>query len=209
MRKKLNIIKIATMTREDPRIQKTKKAFKEAFKELFSEHDDYMEITVTELCATAGLNRRTFYLHYKQVDDVLEEVLEDISLEFFIAVKKENAINDKEKIVSIFFDLNDKNSMRKKMNSFFVYHYLKPTILKKYVEAISKGGIMEKLNSEYNALESLGFPFFYMNLCFAYHLWCQSNRTIPKEEIVKYAGAILEQIALVFEKKPNAQFNEE
>ena len=93
MRKKLNIIKIATMTRVDPRIQKTKKAFKE----LFSEHDDYMEITVTELCATAGLNRRTFYLHYKQVDDVLEEILEDVSLEFFMAIKEENAINDREK----------------------------------------------------------------------------------------------------------------
>ena len=92
--------------------------------------------------------------------------------------------------------------MRKKMNSFFVYHYLKPTILKKYVEIISKDGIMQKLNSEYDALESLGFPFFYMNLCFAYHLWCQSNRSIPKDEIIKYAGAILEQIILISKRSP-------
>ena len=53
------------MNELDPRVKRTKKMFKDALKELMLKHDDYMEITVKELCEKAELNRRTFYLHYE------------------------------------------------------------------------------------------------------------------------------------------------
>lgn len=34
----------------DPRVKRTKKMFKDALKELMMVHDDYMDITVKELC---------------------------------------------------------------------------------------------------------------------------------------------------------------
>lgn len=36
----------------------------------------YSKITVTELCRLAEINRGTFYLHYFDVDDVLDDILE-------------------------------------------------------------------------------------------------------------------------------------
>ncbi len=37
----------------------------------------YSKITVTEICKKAEINRGTFYLHYYDMDDVLNEILED------------------------------------------------------------------------------------------------------------------------------------
>ena len=37
----------------------------------------YGKITVTELCKKAELNRGTFYLHYYDIDDVLNDIFED------------------------------------------------------------------------------------------------------------------------------------
>ena len=37
------------------------------------EKKDFEYITVKEICATAGVNRSTFYLHYENTSDLLEE----------------------------------------------------------------------------------------------------------------------------------------
>ncbi|HCT92813.1 MAG TPA: TetR/AcrR family transcriptional regulator [Lachnospiraceae bacterium] len=37
----------------------------------------YSKITVTEICKKAEINRGTFYLHYYDIDDVLNDILED------------------------------------------------------------------------------------------------------------------------------------
>ena len=49
--------------KEDLRVQKTKKALSEAFIALLSEKT-FEEITINELCDTAGVRRATFYKHY-------------------------------------------------------------------------------------------------------------------------------------------------
>ncbi len=37
----------------------------------------YSKITVTEICKKAEMNRGTFYLHYYDIDDVLNDIFED------------------------------------------------------------------------------------------------------------------------------------
>lgn len=44
---------------------------------------DYEYITIKEICARAGVNRSTFYLHYEKIDDLLEECVENTSKQFF------------------------------------------------------------------------------------------------------------------------------
>ena len=59
----------------DTRVQYTKSRFHRAMVELLGEKSIGF-VTVKELCARAGLNRGTFYLHYTEPMDVLHE-LED------------------------------------------------------------------------------------------------------------------------------------
>ena len=49
---------------------------------LLLEKKDLEFITVKEICQKAGVNRSTFYLHYENVNDLLEETIEMINLEF-------------------------------------------------------------------------------------------------------------------------------
>lgn len=59
----------------DRRTQYTRRTIREAFIELLKSKP-YSKITVTELCRLADINRGTFYLHYYDVEDVLDDILE-------------------------------------------------------------------------------------------------------------------------------------
>ena len=54
----------------------TRKVIKEAFIEL-KKIKAFNEITITELCKEADVSRGTFYLHYHNTMDVLDEIMED------------------------------------------------------------------------------------------------------------------------------------
>lgn len=61
----------------DKRLMKTKKAIIGAMLELISEKN-VADITVTELALRAKINRKTFYLHYNSIDDVIDDFADDL-----------------------------------------------------------------------------------------------------------------------------------
>lgn len=64
----------------DIRIRHTKERVRKAFYELLSKKE-FSQITITELCQRAEINRTTFYHHYTDMDNLLEkteyEILEE------------------------------------------------------------------------------------------------------------------------------------
>ncbi len=61
---------------ENQRVRLTKKLFRDSLIALLRKKKIY-QITVSELCASAELNRSSFYKHYGNVYDVLAELEED------------------------------------------------------------------------------------------------------------------------------------
>lgn len=61
----------------DKRLEKTELSLKNAICKLILVKP-YSEITITELCKEAGINRNTFYLHYYSKDDLIEDLIADI-----------------------------------------------------------------------------------------------------------------------------------
>ena len=61
---------------------------------------DFEYITIKEICETAGVNRSTFYLHYDNVNDLLQETVEAVYKDFFARFGAEGAesidIDDKD-----------------------------------------------------------------------------------------------------------------
>ncbi len=74
---------------------KSKKLIKNAFSELLQKKD-FEKITVTEIVNRAGLNRGTFYAHYRNTVDVLEEIEKDVSEQilFFFSSYKDSIIEN-------------------------------------------------------------------------------------------------------------------
>ena len=68
---------------------RSKKFIKNAFSELLQKKD-LEKITVTEIVKLSGLNRGTFYAHYNNIADVLEEIEKEVTdkiLSLFSAYK--------------------------------------------------------------------------------------------------------------------------
>jgi len=66
-------------TNTDRRTIYTINIIKDSFLELI-EQQPYMQITVAQLCRTAEITRSTFYLHFDNLTDVLNSVLDDALL---------------------------------------------------------------------------------------------------------------------------------
>ncbi len=58
------------------RTQMTRKLFRDALIELL-QTKPFQKITVKEICEQADLNRTTFYLHYDDLDQLLDEIVEN------------------------------------------------------------------------------------------------------------------------------------
>ncbi|MGA9289210.1 MAG: TetR/AcrR family transcriptional regulator C-terminal domain-containing protein [Anaerobacillus sp.] len=64
----------------DPRIIRTRQLLKDAFVELLQEMD-LEKLSVNRLTEKATINRVTFYLHYKDISDMLDKMADDMILE--------------------------------------------------------------------------------------------------------------------------------
>ena len=80
------------MNRSESKYFNTARRMDEALLSLMEEKD-FAYITVREICARAGVNRSTFYLHYENMSDLLRETVEMIDERFRASVA--DATDDK------------------------------------------------------------------------------------------------------------------
>ncbi|UKS28518.1 TetR family transcriptional regulator C-terminal domain-containing protein [Paenibacillus sp. HWE-109] len=64
-------------SRTDPRILRTRQLLKDAFVELLQEME-IEKISVNRIAERATINRVTFYLHYRDIPDMLEKMADDM-----------------------------------------------------------------------------------------------------------------------------------
>lgn len=69
----------------DLRVLKTRKAIKDAFKEMILE-EEAADISIKELAERAMIHRKTFYLHYTCIEALYEDVLSELSEDYFEAI---------------------------------------------------------------------------------------------------------------------------
>ena len=87
--------------RNNRRTQLTKKLMRDALLELMQEKP-FAQITVKDICTTADLNRTTFYLHYPNLDELLQGVEQSAYAEVEDYIRSIRANNDKvEQIASL------------------------------------------------------------------------------------------------------------
>lgn len=75
----------------DRRVARTKAALTAALFELLAEKD-FSKISITELTRRADVDRKTFYLHYQSVDEILEEFYEESLRHLAEALEREGIL---------------------------------------------------------------------------------------------------------------------
>lgn len=76
------------MTRAESKYFNTAAKMNEAFLRLL-EQKDLAYITVKEICAAAGVNRSTFYLHYETIADLMGECVSRMNEHFLTHMEKD------------------------------------------------------------------------------------------------------------------------
>lgn len=175
----------------DPRVKRTKKMFKDALKELMLEYDDYMEITVKELCEKAELNRRTFYLHYEYIDDVLLEIQEDFSKEFYEATKQYDHIKEIEPVVKVFFDLHESNPIYEKIILSPTQDYLREMMRSKTVSVLDENDNLKAIRSHDIITQNIIEQFYHMTVVSAYREWVRQRKIMAKEDVIKLTAKLV------------------
>lgn len=103
----------------DARVLHSKEALRQALVEL-SSHTPYPDINVRDLCVKAGVNRSTFYQHYKNTREVLEDVEEHFLSGFdwphaLYHGNQEKTLNHLRKNRDTFYLLMDYGKVRQKL----------------------------------------------------------------------------------------------
>ena len=88
---------------EDLRVRKTKKAIRSVFEDMICEMD-YEEISIKELTARAMINRKTFYLHYHDLDDLLTELQDEYVNVFIKQNVSYKSLDDIKNLIRLFFE---------------------------------------------------------------------------------------------------------
>ena len=184
-------MKTQVINPNDPRIIKTKKQFLDAFKELVLFYDDYMKISVKELCDKAGLNRKTFYSHYKQVDDLFLILQNEFIEDFYKHSHAFNFFNEVEKVVDAYFVLCEKNPVYKKMVTTSVYFYTKEGSRKRTIDYFNSKGKKELFNEHNEELQDILYRYYHMTIYIMYKHWVLKKYPLPKEEMVKITAALV------------------
>lgn len=74
---RLDLMAVTTRNNTDKRVIRTKKAIRNALFKIM-ESKDIASITISELTSLANVNRRTFYTHYSNITDILDETESEI-----------------------------------------------------------------------------------------------------------------------------------
>ena len=96
-----NLKKVFQKTMENQRIILTKKLLKDSLLKLLNKKD-ILSISIKELCELSGINRSSFYRHYDNISDLLDEIVDDIIN--MIIKTNESASNDPENALSYISD---------------------------------------------------------------------------------------------------------
>ena len=76
----------------DKRVEKTRNSIITTFKEMIIEKD-FKEITIKELAERANINRKTFYLHYESMEEILFDLSIDLSDQIFESLNERGFFN--------------------------------------------------------------------------------------------------------------------
>lgn len=77
----------------DRRIIKTKDTIKTTYKKILLEKKN-AKITITELANKANIDRKTFYLHYNSIEDIMSEIIDENLSELELAFRTQNTSTD-------------------------------------------------------------------------------------------------------------------
>ena len=178
------------MNKEDPRVIRTKKMFKEALEELLLKKD-YETIQVKELCDKAGLNRRTFYLHYDSIDDILYDIQEEFAQEFYENTKDIDHMREPKRVIKEFFEITVRKGI--------LYEKILTNSNFDYIREQMRNKVSDKASNNFKSIQvydimirNIIAEYMHMSTVAIYREWVKQGKRIPIDEVIDIATKLVQ-----------------
>lgn len=178
-----------TNRREDLRVKKTKQAIRNAFKDMICDMD-YEEMSIKELASRAQINRKTFYLHYQNLNDVMNELQDEIADTFIRRSVSYTNMKDIRDLIRLFFESAANMPLpHERLLCSGSYQNVFDNINKKIMQhriADNRGAFgMEE------CAENLVFTYYGTNSIILYRQWVQDGKKLPLEQLIEVATELI------------------
>ena len=174
--------------KEDPRITRTRESIRNSFKDMICRMD-YEKITVKELTELAGINRKTFYLHYSSLDELLQEMQKKMVEDFIKRTADLNRPRDLDKITREFFlNSEDVGKLGERLICNDNYHYINQRIVG---ETMSRAWESDSLGTDNEYVRNIIMTYVSESTLAIYKQWVLDGRKIPIEDIITIAARLI------------------
>lgn len=179
---------------DDRRVVRTRKAIREAFLNLLRS-EDYDRVTITAVAREADIDRKTFYLHYDSVDDVLDEIIRERAEQMVASLREESlAQGGGVDVADLFARLSVALVQDYSITENMVRHVSPEKLLSK-VEGPLTEAIVEcdalGLASAMGPYLSFGVSFLCGGLLSAYRHWLAIDSDMPLENLAALTSAAI------------------
>ena len=173
---------------EDLRVRRTKEAIRKTFSAMLCDME-YERITIKELAERAQINRKTFYLHYQSLDDLLGELQTEMAEEFIERTSAYKSLFDMPAITREFFLTATKDALHLKIPCNGGYQFIFKKINKKIM------GHKKQSTSMFSPFNTAtqNIIIAYMNTASVEMLrqWAADGQKIPLEEMISLASKLI------------------
>lgn len=175
--------------REDLRVRKTKDAIRSTFKSMICEMD-YDQITIKELTQRAQINRKTFYLHYTSLDELLEELQEEIADNFIRRKVSYSSMKDIRDLIRLFFEhVANMPLLHERLMCSGSYRPIWEKINKRIMDYRKETNRGVFGLDEY--AENLVFAYYGANSSLLFRQWVMDGKKLPLAELVDMATKLI------------------
>lgn len=184
-------------------VKRTKKAFENSLTQLAKEYP-FNKITVKMLCDRAELSRNAFYFHYKDINDLLRSIEDDVVNEIVSLLEMIEKVDFPENVfVSVESLINIFDERRETVLMLFDKNYSVS-----FTTKVSK--IYSDFNFKYfcrfhNNDKKVKYDFFYMFLSSGFYgiirYWLENPGLMTKEELVQLTYTLIKR--LLVKDNPN------
>ena len=181
----------------DRRVKRTEKAIRDAVLNLLKEYD-FEKITVTAVAREADIDRKTFYLHYSSIEEVLEDIIRE-DIDDIVGLWREESedqggVESVANIGNVFSSVCILLVQDFQMSGQILDH-LDPERLLSMLEAPLTDAIIENdvlgISAAMGSKLSYGVSFFCSGLLSVFGRWLQEDSEVPLEELVSMTSTLV------------------
>ncbi len=175
--------------KEDLRIQRTKESIRTTFEDMICEMD-YEQISIKELAQRARINRKTFYLHYNTLDDLLRELQNELAQNFIKRTQGLERPRDMDKITREFFLCSEElGKIGERITCSGNYKYISRKITNDIM--IQTWKTDPQSSSENPYIQNIIMTYVAQSTLEIYKQWVADGKKIPLEDIIKIATQLI------------------